>query len=131
MNKRTARTNSKWYKMDVHIHTPASSDFQQPQTTMLEILQRAEAKGMDIVGITDHNTVSGYRKMAQEIDQLEMLKALNRLLPTEKSQLDEYNRLLSKILVLPGFEFTATFGFHILALFSPSKSIREIEHLLL
>ncbi len=131
MNKRTARTNSKWYKMDVHIHTAASSDFQQPQTTMLEILQRAEAKGMDIIGITDHNTVSGYRKMAQEINQLEMLKGLNRLLPNEKSLLDEYNRLLNKILVLPGFEFTATFGFHILALFSPSKSIREVEHLLL
>ena len=131
MNKRTARTNAKWYKMDVHIHTAASSDFQQPQTSMLEILQRAEAKGMDIIGITDHNTVSGFRKMSQEISQLEMLKGLNRLLPNEKSRLDEYHRLLNKILVLPGFEFTATFGFHILALFSPSKSIREIEHLLL
>jgi len=35
------------------------------------------------------------------------------------------------MMVLPGFEFTATFGFHILAVFSPLKSIREIEHVLL
>jgi hypothetical protein len=33
--------------------------------------------------------------------------------------------------VLPGFEFTATFGFHILAVFSPDKPVREIEHLLI
>jgi hypothetical protein len=38
---------------------------------------------------------------------------------------------LKKILVLPGFEFTATFGFHVLGVFSPDKPIREIEHLLL
>jgi hypothetical protein len=38
---------------------------------------------------------------------------------------------LGKILVLPGFEFSATFGFHILAIFPPEKPVREIEHLLL
>src|SRR5690606_28825190 len=40
-------------------------------------------------------------------------------------------RLLGKILVLPGFEFTATFGFHILGIFSPQTPIRQLEHLLL
>ena len=39
--------------------------------------------------------------------------------------------MLEKILVLPGIEFTATFGFHILGIFSPEKPVREIEHLLL
>ncbi len=43
----------------------------------------------------------------------------------------EYQRLLKKILVLPGFEFTATFGFHILAIFPEDKPVRDIEHLLL
>ncbi|HRA49188.1 MAG TPA: ATP-binding protein, partial [Thermomicrobiales bacterium] len=38
---------------------------------------------------------------------------------------------MSKVLVLPGFEFTATFGFHVLAIFDPSTSIRMMEHLLL
>jgi len=38
---------------------------------------------------------------------------------------------MSQVLVLPGFEFTATFGFHILAVFDPSTSIRLMEHLLL
>jgi hypothetical protein len=30
-------------EMDIHIHTPASSDYQQPEVTFLDILQRAEA----------------------------------------------------------------------------------------
>jgi hypothetical protein len=34
-----------WYVMDLHIHTPASSDFQQPEVTFLDILQRAEMRG--------------------------------------------------------------------------------------
>ena len=120
-----------WYCADLHIHTPASTDFQQPNISMLDILQRAESRGLDIISITDHNTIAGYRQMIDQIKQLSMLKELNRLLPEERITLDEYDRLFSKILVLPGFEFTATFGFHILAIFPPNKSVRELEHLLL
>lgn len=117
--------------MDLHLHTPASSDYQEPDVTWIDILQRAEARGLDIISFTDHNTIAGYRKMHGEIEQLALLESLNRIKPEEKKQLDEYRRLLEKILVLPGFEFTATFGFHILGIFSPAKPIRDIEHLLL
>src|SRR5690606_3087083 len=51
--------------------------------------------------------------------------------PAEAERLAEYRRLLSQILVLPGFEFTATFGFHILAIFPERTSVRMMEHLLL
>ena len=120
-----------WRTMDFHIHTPASSDYQQPEVSYLELLQRAEARCLDIIAITDHNTVAGYRHMKEEIQQLELLEKLNRLMPEERSRLKEYRRLLEKILVLPGFEFTGTFGFHILGIFSPHKSARELEHLLI
>jgi len=122
---------AQWRTVDLHIHTPASSDFQQPDATYLDILQRAESKGIDILAFTDHNTIAGYRKMRDEIQQLELLKSLNRLLPDEVIKLNEYQRLLRKILVLPGIEFTATFGFHILGIFSPEIPIRTIEHLLM
>jgi len=117
--------------MDIHLHTPASLDFQQPEVTNLDILRRAESRGLDIISFTDHNTVAGFRRLREEIEQLELLEKLGRLLPDEKSKLDEYRRLLNKILILPGIEFTATFGFHIIGLFSPKKNIREIEHLLI
>ncbi|MBN2551036.1 MAG: putative DNA binding domain-containing protein [Anaerolineales bacterium] len=131
MSKKRSRTSMQWCTTDIHLHTPASSDFQQPEVTYLEILRRAEARGLDIIAFTDHNTVAGYRKMKEEVHQLELLEKLKRILPEEQARLNEYRRLLEKILVLPGFEFTATFGFHILAIFPPDKPVREIEHLLL
>jgi hypothetical protein len=120
-----------WAVMDLHLHTPASSDFQQPEASYLDVLRRAEARGMDIIAFTDHNTVAGYRRMREEIQTLELLERLRRAVPEELNRLNEYRRLLDKVLVLPGFEFTATFGFHILGIFPPDKPVREIEHLLL
>ncbi len=120
-----------WYSIDLHLHTPASSDFQQPDVKYLEILQRAEARGLDIIAFTDHNTIAGYRKLQDELHQLELLERLNRTLPEEQNRLREYRRLFEKILILPAFEFTATFGFHIIGLFPPETPVREIEHLLI
>jgi len=117
--------------VDLHLHTPASSDFQETGVGFLDILHRCEARGLDAVAFTDHNTVAGYRRMQEEINQLELLEKLGRMHEEEKRRLQEYRRLLERTLVLPGFEFTATFGFHVLCIFSPSKPVREIEHLLL
>jgi hypothetical protein len=120
-----------WYSIDLHLHTPASSDFQEHDVKYLEILQRAEARGLDMIAFTDHNTISGYKKLQDEIQQLELLERLNRILPEEHNRLREYRRLLEKLLILPAFEFTATFGFHIIGLFPPETPVREIEHLLI
>jgi PHP family Zn ribbon phosphoesterase len=129
--KKRTRTQMNWRTMDLHIHTPASIDYQEPDVSILDILQRAEVRGLDIIAITDHNTVSGLRRLQDEIEQLEFLEKTRRILPEEKAYLEEYKRLRKKIMLLPGFEFTATLGFHILGIFPPEKPIREIEHLLL
>ncbi len=129
--KKTKPGANQWRAIDLHLHTPASGDYQEPDASFLDILHRCEARNLDIVAITDHNTVAGYRKMHEEIQQLELLDQLGRINAEERARLAEYRRLLAKVLVLPGFEFTATFGFHILGIFPPQKSVREIEHLLL
>ncbi len=131
MAKKHSRGSMQWRTMDLHLHTPASVDYQQPGVTYLEILQRAEARGLDIIAFADHNTIAGYRQMMETIDRLEFLEVSDRLLAEEQLQLNEYRRLFKKILVLPGFEFTATFGFHILGIFPEHKPLREIEHVLL
>ena len=131
IKKRGKRTSRQWRVMDLHLHTPASGDYQEPDVSLMDILQRSEARGLEMVAITDHNTVAGYRRMQEEIQQLELLESLGRITDKETDQLKEYRRLKEKILILPGFEFTATFGFHILAIFTKEKPIREIEHLLL
>ena len=131
MAKNQGRTKMKWYTMDLHNHTPVSEDYQQPGVSYLDLLKKAENRGLDIIAFTDHNSVAGYRSMMEEVDQLELLESLNRILPEEQIKLREYKRLLDRLLILPGFEFTATFGFHIIGIFSPETSLREIEHILL
>jgi hypothetical protein len=120
-----------WYAVDLHLHTPASADYQEPSVKYLDILRTAAARGLHIVALTDHNTVAGYRRMQDELAELEMLEKLGRLRDEEKSRLREFRELRSKVLVLPGFEFTATFGFHILGVFPPETPLRELELLLL
>jgi len=129
----TITTNSaqSWLRVDLHVHTPASTDYQQSGVSALDILRKAEERGLDVVAFTDHNSVRGYADLWREIEDLELLDYLNRMAPAEAERLAEYRRLLGKILLLPGFEFTATFGFHILAIFPETTSIRLMEHLLL
>jgi hypothetical protein len=137
MAKRTQRDAAEpqhapaWRRIDLHLHTPASSDFQEKGITFLDILNKAEARGLDIIAFTDHNSVAGYARMLREIEQLDWLDKTKRINAEEKLRLDNYRRLRQKILVLPGFEFTATFGFHILGIFSDKTPVRVIEHLLL
>ncbi len=125
------KTGAQWYHADLHLHTPASADYQEPDIAYLDILRKAEFRGLDIIAFTDHNTVAGYAAMRREIEQLAHLERLGRAQPDELRTLNEYRRLLEKILVLPGFEFTATFGFHILGIFAPETPLRLLEHLLL
>ncbi len=120
-----------WRRMDLHVHTPASSCYDQADATYLQILQKAEERELDIIAITDHNTVAGIAALRARIGELELLENLKRIESNERKELQEYRRLGQKSLVLPGFEFTATLGFHILGIFAPETSTRELEHILL
>ena len=84
MVKKHSHNIFQWKILDLHLHTKASGDYQQPEVSYLDILQRAEARGLDIIAFTDHNTVAGYREMQEEIDQLELLEKLNRLFSISK-----------------------------------------------
>jgi hypothetical protein len=106
-------------------------DYQQPEISVLDILRRADDRGLHGIALTDHNSVRGYADMWREIEDLELLEYLGRMQPAEAERLAEYRDLLGRILVLPGFEFTAQFGFHILAIFPEGTTIRLMEHLLL
>lgn len=128
-SKRKARMQ--WYRVDLHVHTLASADYKDTDISYIDILRRAERRGIDIIAFTDHNTVGGYVAMLQEIERLTYLEQTGRALADELRLLAEYRRLLDKVLVLPGFEFTATFGFHILGIFAPNTPTRYIEHVLL
>ncbi len=131
---RKRRSNSdkmNWYRVDLHLHTPGSNDYLEPDVSYLDILRKAENVGLDIIAFTDHNTVAGIRALRKEVEDLILLEQLNRIRPDEQRRLNEFRRLSEKILLLPGFELTATLGFHILGLFPPETTMRELDHILL
>jgi hypothetical protein len=129
--RRNNRDKLNWYCVDLHLHTPGSKDYLEPGITYLDILRKAEACGLDIIAFTDHNTVAGLRMLRKGIEDLIMLEQLDRIRPEEKQRLDEFRRLSEKILLLPGFELTATLGFHVLGIFPPQTTLRELDHILL
>jgi len=130
-NGSNVREGYRWIRVDLHIHTPASEDYAEPHVTYLEMLQEAERRELELIAFTDHNSVHGYEQMRQEIDFLQTLERAKRLTDEEQHRIDEYRRLLAKITVLPGFEFTSHFGAHILALFAPDRPVSLIEATLL
>ncbi len=131
MPQRKKTSQRQWRRMDLHLHTPASADYKQPDISYLDFLRKAEGENLDIIAFADHNSVSGYARFLEEFESLEMLERLKRLRDDERKRLVEYRRLREKILILPGFEFTATLGFHILGIFPPETPVRGLEHLLL
>ena len=125
------QSQRKWYKVDLHLHTPGSNDYEERGTTYFEWMRRVIQQGLDVVAITDHNTVAGIGAIHQEIEWLTRLEKDGRLTDEERTRLQEWRAFAEKVLVLPGFEFTATFGFHILGIFPPDTPVRQLEHILL
>ncbi len=130
-NSAQAKPQRKWYKVDLHLHTPASNDYEEPQVTYFEWMSKVIEKELDIVAITDHNTVAGIAAIQREIEWLTRLERDNRLTDEERTRLQAWRAFANKVLVLPGFEFTATFGFHIIGIFPPDMPVRQLEHILL
>lgn len=127
----SVKPQRKWYKVDLHLHTPASHDYEEPGVSYLDWLRKVVERGLEIVAITDHNTVAGISAIRRELDWLTQLEAQGRLTAQERERLQAWREAGNQVVVLPGFEFTATFGFHILAIFPPETSVRELEHILL
>lgn len=126
-----AHIERRWVRIDLHIHTPASQDYAEPGATFLDILREAERQHLEIIAFTDHNTVAGYEQMRREVDFLDQLVRTGRATPADHEQFEEYSRLLGKITVLPGFEFTSHYGAHLLGIFAPQTPTSLIEATLL
>jgi predicted metal-dependent phosphoesterase TrpH len=94
---------SKFYRSDFHTHTPASSDF-RGSASPEEIIAAAEAAGIAILAITDHNTA----------DWLDRMRTASRG---------------GSVTVIPGVEITTPEG-HILALFEQDYVATRITDLL-
>ena len=85
----------RWYRIDLHLHTPGSEDYAEKEASYLDILKEAERRGLDIIAFSDHNTVAGYEALFDEIEFLERLEQRGRLQDHEREEMDEYRRLFT------------------------------------
>lgn len=97
---------ARWWKADLHVHSPGSHDFKDRSATASEWINAADEAGLDVVAITDHN-YGGY--IAQVKHELSVTQSL--------------------LVVLPGVELTVG-NVHILAVFDPMDDDNAIKALL-
>jgi len=112
---------SRWWKCDLHAHTPASDDYGKgpdqaalKQLTPREWLLGYMRAGIDCVAITDHNTGAWVDPVKTALSEL------------ESEQPDGYK----PIRVFPGVEISVNGGIHLLAILDGEKTTSDINSLL-
>ena len=102
---------SRWWRIDLHTHSPASHDFKpEADRTNPDWPQWVEAvrdAGLDAAAITDHNTAAGIAELQEAAAGLDDAPVL-----------------------FPGVEVTASDGVHLLLLMDPNCSHQHIDDLL-
>lgn len=97
-------TGLHFYKLDLHVHTPASKCYRDKTQTTEQIIQAAIDMGLHGIAITDHNN-------AAWIDQMKSAAADKDLV------------------IFPGVEISLELG-HLVAIFDPSATQKDVEGLL-
>jgi predicted metal-dependent phosphoesterase TrpH len=110
---------ARWLKLDVHTHTPHSTDTYWATTTggtfsPTEWLLSFMRAKVDCVAVTDHNGGAWIDDLKASYDEM-------------RSQAVEGFRELT---LFPGVEISVQGGFHLLALFDPSKGTSDIARVL-
>lgn len=112
---------ARWWKVDFHTHTPASTDTPWskvtgtvPEMTPEKWLMEYMEEGIDCVGVTDHNTGSW-------IDRLKV--AYQRLKDTQATGFRELH-------LFPGVEISVNGGFHLLAMLGENATTSDMDTLL-
>ena len=100
--KQPTQTADQWYRADLHIHTPGSIDYQESGIRPVDLLRAAADQSLDIIALTDHNSVAGWTRLKHEIEDLTYLERLGRITQSEAELLAEYRQLTSRILVSAG-----------------------------
>lgn len=102
---------SRWWRVDLHAHSPASYDYkpasERDGKDWSAWLRAASDSLLEAVAVTDHNTAAGLQPI-----------------------LDAAGGIASTPVILPGIEITASDGTHLLLVLDPSRSQRHVEAIL-
>lgn len=130
---------NKLIPVDLHVHTPESKCYQideglDIEEQYIDLLDKYIKNKIEVIAITDHNTIEGYKKLMDirkksiervkiwsEIDDIEEVK--NKI-SIELKKIE----MFKSITILPGVEFEAYPGVHIVLIFNPNMDINLIEN---
>ncbi|MDX9986687.1 MAG: hypothetical protein RBR99_04430, partial [Dehalococcoidales bacterium] len=86
---------SDFVKIDLHVHTPASSCYKGPKSDdeYLRILRFARSNDIKILGISDHNSIDGYKRILNIKEKLSNERKSHSLI-TDSNQV---KNIISKI----------------------------------
>jgi len=129
---------NEFFKVDLHIHTPASKCYKGQKNTneYLRIVKAAKQKGIKIIAFTDHNSIDGYKTLQELRDNLENQKATFLLIKDseqskkEIKKIDNILKSLQNVLILPGVEFEVSNAVHFLVIFDNKTPVKQIEKFL-
>lgn len=126
--------STKFYRVDLHVHTPASKCYTGDKTEngYWEIIRCAVNNNVRMIAITDHNTLSGYEKLIElrEKTYQEFSFIQKYTIPEEeKAALEEKVKLLKSVSIIMGVEITLNPGVHIIVLCDEAEK-QDIDSLL-
>ena len=102
---------SRWWRVDLHAHSPASHDFGPDGSGSAEAARRwiesARDAGLDAVAVTDHNSAELVGQLQEAASDVENAPVL-----------------------FPGVELTANDGSHLLLVLDPSANQGHVDDLL-
>lgn len=112
-------SGSKWWKIDFHVHTPASHDYGRGNDdlktlTPKEWLKRVMEKDIDGIVIADHNTGAWIDILKSSLEELKQ---------------EGYSKYRD-MHIFPGVEINVSGGIHLLAIFDRDKKSDEIARFL-
>ena len=101
---------SRWWRVDLHAHSPESYDFDRSERENRDWvgwIRAVREAGIDAVAITDHNTAAAVKHLQDAASEVEDAPIL-----------------------FPGVELTAADGSHLLLLMDPTREQDHVEDLL-
>lgn len=114
MNFKEIWTGARWWKFDIHTHTPASDDYTIKTDSPEEWLIAYMKAGIDCVAITDHNSGDWVDKLKQSY------------LHMQQSNPSGFR----EIHIFPGVEISVHGGIHVLAILPQESNTSDIDTLL-
>lgn len=130
--------NKQVFRAELHVHTPSSNCYrgEKNDDEYIKIIETAYKNKIDILAITDHNSVRGYYKICSLEQKLRAeYTALSSINDSKeaKSKIKQLKQVISafeSLLLLPGVEFEVNNGVHLLIIFNPETPESVIERFL-